>query len=491
MMRQPSWSMRFALALSVVFALGTLAAGGLSYFVISQELSHRLARDVRTSAEGLARIADAGDRTDLEEQIAAQVRAVGDASTLFAYVDAMTGQTTGTLRLAARFATPFTGARDLVPGRDFLSVSGAGQAAGPDAYSAYGVQTRIGWVIVARDTAWVTESTDILLRATALAIVASLLLSLGLAYVIARRNEARITGMETVLDAIGQGALQRRIGDSGTDDIADLSRRVDRMLDRLEAGIHAIRQVSTDVAHDLRAPLQRLRMRLEPQALSADLPDEARHEIGSALQDIDAISATFDAILRLARLQSGTVTLQAVTVDLAAIARDVHDLLEPTAAEAGHVLSLDPAAGPALVQGDAGLLAQAVVNLVDNALRHCPAPARITVAVRPDGAGPVLTVSDDGPGIPAPDRARVLDRFVRLDASRSVAGTGLGLSLVASIAKLHGAAFELADNTPGLTASLLFPPADGHRMAEEADDAGPAAWFRPPAPPGAATDQTK
>lgn len=460
MMRQPSWSMRFALALSAVFALGTLAAGGLAYLSISHELSNRLALDVRTSAEGLARIAEAGDRTDLQEQIAAQVRAVGDASTLFAYVDSATGRTTGTLLLP----TPFAGPRDLMPDRDFDGRRGPqqGQAA---AYAAFGVQTGIGWVIVARDRAWVTETTGILLRTTAAAILASLLASLGLAYAIARRNEARIARMETVLDAIGQGATQRRIGDGGTDDLADLSRRVDRMLDRLEAGIHAIRQVSTDVAHDLRAPLQRLRMRLEPQALSPALPDAARHEIGSALQDIDAISATFDAILRLARLQSGTVERRSDPVDLSLLAREVHDLLEPAAADAGHRLTLDLAGDmaadqtgdQAVVSGDAELLAQALVNLVDNALRHCPAPAHIAIGLHRAATGPVLSVSDDGPGIVAADRDRVLDRFVRLDASRSVAGTGLGLSLVASIARLHGASFALTDNRPGLTAALRFP----------------------------------
>lgn len=452
MMRRPSWSMRFALALSAVFAAGMTGAGALSYLVISAELSARLASDVRTTAQGLARVADAGDATDLVEQIAAQVRAVGDSSTLFAFVDHATGQTTGTLRLAA----PFDGPRELMPDRDFRR-PGPVQAE-QDAYLAFGVQTRIGWVIVARDTAWVNESTDFLLRVTASAILGSLLLSLGLAYLIARRNEARIARMETVLEAIGQGAMQRRIGDTGTDDIADLSRRVDRMLDRLEAGVHAIRQVSTDVAHDLRAPLQRLRMRLEPQALSDDLPAAARHEIGSALEDIDGISAIFDAILRLARLQSGTVAAPSDRVDLAAIAQEVHDLLEPAAAEAGHNLTLVLPAGPVWVTGDADLLAQALVNLVDNALRHCPAPAQIAVSVAAAPLGGRLVVADSGPGIPAADRARVLDRFVRLDASRSVAGTGLGLSLVASIASLHGAGFELSDNAPGLRVTLTFGP---------------------------------
>lgn len=453
-MRRPlSWSMRFALAMAAAFTIGTLSAGGLSYAFLSRQMTQRLVADVRSSAESLARIAATGDRTDLDEQIAAQVRSAHDGASLYAFIDARTGETTGSLHLD----TPFEGRRRLVVGRDLPETGAAAASGPPEAYLAYGIRTEQGWVIAARDEAWVAESREIILPTTATALAMALLLSIGLALVIARRNERRIDGMERVLDAVGAGRLDRRIGDTGNDDLAELAARVDRMLDRLEAGVESIRQVSTDVAHDLRAPLGRLRMRLEPQALSANVPPETRHEIGSALIDIDAIAGTFDAILRLARLQSGTVARRADPVELNALARDVAELLSASAQEIGHDLLVMPTSRPVVVTGDGGLLTQALTNLADNALQHCPPPARVTIRVAVEDSVAVLAVADDGPGVPAPERARVLERFVRLDASRSVPGTGLGLSLVDAIAQLHGARLMLEDNAPGLRVSLRFP----------------------------------
>lgn len=458
-MRRPlSWSMRFALALSAVFAIGTLSAGGLSYLFLSREMTARLSADVRSGAESLARIAATGDRTDLREQILAQVRSSRDGASLFAFVDAGSGQALGSLHVAE----PFEGARRLLVGQDIpeSDVTGTESA---EAYLAYGIRTDLGWVIAARDEAWVAESGEILIQTTAWSLVLATLLSIGLAVVIARKNERRIDGMDRVLDEVGEGRLDRRIGDTGNDDLAALAVRVDRMLDRLEAGVASIRQVSTDVAHDLRAPLARLRMRLEPQALSADVPTETRHEIGSALIDIDAISATFDAILRLARLQSGTVARRDEAVDLAALAASVHEILQASAEDRGHTLDLDLPMMPIKVEGDEDMLSQALTNLVANAIGHCPPPTHVRIRAGLRDARPFLEVSDNGPGIPEADRARVLERFVRLDASRSVSGTGLGLSLVAAIAALHGAELVLEDNEPGLRVSMVF-----HSIAPEA-----------------------
>lgn len=449
-MRGPlSWSMRFALALSAVFALGTLTAGGLSYLLLSREMTARLSADVRATAETLALRTDAGD---LQEQVRALVRSSRDGAALYAFVDPVSGLTTGSLHLAA----PFEGARRLRVGSD-LPVSAATGTGNAEAYLAYGIRTDLGWVIAARDEAWVSESGEILVQSMAWSLALAALLSMALAVAIARRNERRIARMERVLDAVGAGRLDRRIADDGNDDLAALAVRVDRMLDRLEAGVASIRQVSTDVAHDLRAPLARLRMRLEPQALSDDLPPATRHEIGSALMDIDAISGTFEAILRVARLQSGTVARRNDPVDLGALAASVHELLQATAEEAGHRLELVPSPDPVQVRGDAEMLSQALTNLVVNAIEHCPAPAKIRISAGRDGDRPVLVVADDGPGIPEPDRARVLERFVRLDASRSVPGTGLGLSLVKAIADLHQAALRLDDNAPGLRVAMVFP----------------------------------
>ena len=456
-MRRPfSWSMRFALALSAVFAIGTVSAGTLSYLFLSRELTQRLAADAQSNAESLAQIAALGDRAEVRAQIAAQVRSSRDGANLFAFVDADTGQTLGSLHLTA----PFEGARRLVVGVD-IPEDDIAETSSAKAYRAFGIRTDIGLVVAARDEAWVSDSGEVVVQTTAWSLLVALLLSISFALFIARRNERRIDAMDRVLDVVGTGQVDKRINDDGSDDLADLAARVDRMLDRLEAGVESIRQVSTDVAHDLRAPLARLRMRLEPQALSTEVPVETRHEIGSALMDIDVISATFDAILRLARLQSGTVARPRDPVDLVCLATELCEIMSATVEDAGHELTTDLPDDPIIVAGDKDLLSQALTNLIANAAQHCPAPAHITVQVTTNDNQLALCVADDGPGIAESDRERVLERFVRLDASRSVRGTGLGLSLVAAIADLHDATLRLSDNGPGLRVSIDFPPKTG------------------------------
>jgi len=456
--------MRFALVVSAVFVIGAITSGGVTYVLQSRALELRLQADVRALAEGLARTAQEGDRQDLIEQIDVQSRVWRDGATLVAFIDGATNETIGSLPVAH----PFEGPRRLDVGRD-LSIISPGGGDPPDAYYAFGVHTSFGWVLAARDEAWIVDSGEVLLQTTAWGLGGALLLTIGLAFVVARRNEGRLTHMEQVLDQVRAGHLGGRIHDRADDDLGRVGQQVDETLDRLEASISAIRQVSTDVAHDLRAPLSRLRMRLESCVLDPEVPPETQREIGTGLSDLDGITQTFDAILRLARLQSGSVGRKE-EVDLCALVREVHDILEASAEDAGHALVLEPSDRPLVVFGDRDLLSQAVVNLVDNALRHCPVPARVTVSVdveregegegerEREGGAPVLSVRDNGAGILPEDRARVLERFVRLDRSRSTPGTGLGLSLVAAIADLHGIRLELLDNEPGLRVRLVFPP---------------------------------
>lgn len=450
-MRRPlSWSMRFALALSSIFAIGTLSAGGLSYLKQSHDLRDRLELELRGEATSLAQLAAEGDADEMQEQLAALGAAAGGSESLYGFRPADGGAPIGPLG----GLEPFAGIRRLSVGRD----AAPGRVA-PRRYLAFGLAAPAGWIVVARDEAWIAEAGEVLVQTMVPALGTALLLSIGLALLTARRNGRRIARMETVLEAVGAGRLDRRIGDAAADDMGELARRVDLTLARLEAGVEAIRQVSTDVAHDLRAPLTRARMRLEPEVLDPGLPAATRAELGAAIIDLDGLAETFEAILRLARLQSGTVRITARPVDLAALAEEIHELNEAVAQDIGHQLLLSRPPGPMIVAGERELLAQLLANLVDNALRHVPPPGRIEIAVLPGDGGPVLRLRDNGPGIAAADRARVLERFVRLDASRSIAGTGLGLSLVDAIARLHGAGLVLDDAGPGLEVRLSFPPA--------------------------------
>jgi len=225
------------------------------------------------------------------------------------------------------------------------------------------------------------------------------------------------------------------------------------MLDRISALMESLRQVSNDVAHDLRTPLTRLRQKLEARLAGA--PDPA---IESALSDLDAILETFAALLRIAQIEGGARRAAFRPTDLAGLGRTVVEAFAPSAEDATQTLSLQ-ATGPSVVDGDPELLTQMLVNLVENALRHAGDGASICVTVRENGPDVTLVVADDGPGVPDHEREKLFDRFYRLERSRSTPGSGLGLALVAAVAKLHGAEVRLIDAAPGLEARVTFPAA--------------------------------
>ena len=447
-----SSSIRLALAISALFVLLALLAGALTYELQTRTMSGQLAEDVKGLATGLAQIARQGDRQDLVEQTTALSGSVGDGSLIAVFIDAKSGETFGNARIL-KFAE---GAQELEAGPDVTLKQPVDDP--PDSYFAYAIATSLGTVLVGKDNGPLIDNQQILLTTMGWGLGVALLLSIGLALAIARVNERRIARIGHVLDQVGGGHYEERIGPMGRDDLGHLAGMVDQTLDRLVSGIEAIRQVSTDVAHDLRAPLGRLRIRLEPLALSPELPTEARNEIGTALLEIDAISGTFSAILRLARLESGAMQPATEPTDLSRLVMEVGELFTSTA-DGQYDIAVDVPALPVIYPCDHDLIMQAITNLLHNSVRHCPHPVRIALALqREEGGGVLISVADDGPGISAADRDRVLKRFVRLDNSRRTPGTGLGLSLVAAITELHGARLELADHAPGLKVSIRLPP---------------------------------
>jgi methyl-accepting chemotaxis protein len=329
--RRLSWSMRFALMISGVFAGAAVLAGAIAYVLLSEELTGRLRQDVESMAGNLAYTLQNGGPQDLLEQIDALSANARDGSAVAAYIGPQ-GQ-----KIAGNFSPdhPFAGQRALRVGRDMALAEVPNGVVSTD-YFAYGLQTNQGWIITGRDAEWVAENTEVLLQGTAWGLGVALTLSIALAVFIARRNETRIERFEDALMAVGAGAHDLRIADDGNDDIGRLAGQVNRTLEQLEAGITAIRQVSTDVAHDLRAPLARLRMRLEPHVLADQTADDLRDDLGKALTDLDGISATFDAILRLSRMQAGLVSLQVEAFDIVPLVRDLAEMLAPSAEDAGH-----------------------------------------------------------------------------------------------------------------------------------------------------------
>jgi signal transduction histidine kinase len=274
-------------------------------------------------------------------------------------------------------------------------------------------------------------------------------------YALSRDVGRRLAAISGTAEAIIDGDLARRVPVRGSqDDLDRLALTFNRMLDRIAALMESLKQVSSDVAHDLRTPLTRLRQRLEA-GLAA--PEERSQALEGALSDLDSILETFAALLRIAQIEAGGRRAAFRTCDLSEIAETVVEAFAPSAEDLRQTLTLE-AGGPTRVEGDRELLTQMLVNLVENALRHAGSGARIVVATQRRSIGAaILSVRDDGPGVPAPERRRVFERFYRLEHSRTTPGSGLGLAMAAAAAKLHGAEIELRDANPGLEARVSFP----------------------------------
>ena len=270
----------------------------------------------------------------------------------------------------------------------------------------------------------------------------------------ARRARHRVEAIRGALREMTDGRLEARVALPGPeDDLSEIAAAVNRMAAAQAAGMASLRQVSVDIAHDLKTPIQRVAVLLE-QAEAGPLTPAQAEVIERARAETAQIARTFQALLQIAQLEGAEPKAGFGPVDLGAVAAGIVEVYAPSAEEQGRSLTLALEA-PAKVTGDRTLIGQVLANLIENALRHAPeGPVAVRVA------GPVLSVADSGPGIPAAEHGNVLRRHYRLEQSRTSEGAGLGLSLVAAICDLHGAALTLADNGPGLRVSVSFAARD-------------------------------
>jgi signal transduction histidine kinase len=266
----------------------------------------------------------------------------------------------------------------------------------------------------------------------------------------------RVETVNTAAARIIDGDLANRIPERGTEDEFDrLAGNLNRMLDRIEYLMAGLRQVSSDIAHDLRTPLAHMRQRLEAARLKVLSPEDYKVTIDLAIAQTDEILSTFSALLRIAEIEAGANRSAFTDIDLSEVFARIRDTYVPVVEDEGRTLSDEIEPG-LRVRGDRDLLTQMLANLVENAIRHTPSGTRIHLMVKAGNRGPVGIVADNGPGIPEDMRAKVLQRFFRLEISRTTPGSGLGLSLAAAIADLHGIALTLEDNQPGLRVRLEF-----------------------------------
>jgi signal transduction histidine kinase len=326
-------------------------------------------------------------------------------------------------------------------------------------------------LLVGRDLEERDRLYDIVVAAGRWSIALVIVLGLGGGFFVARRVLRRVDAMTETTGRIMAGDFSGRLPIAGTGDELDrLGEHLNAMLERIEALMQGLKDVSDNIAHDLKTPLTRLRNRCEQALRASDRDAGYRATLEATIDESDALIRTFDALLMIARAESGQARENMSDFDAGEIARDVAELYEPLADDKGLTLAVDVGAA-APIHGNRELVSQALANLVDNAIKYVGsrpqaingAQSEILVKVRNDSDKILLTVSDHGPGIPASDRGRAVERFVRLEQSRTAPGSGLGLSLASAVARLHGGELRLEDNHPGLNAVIALPRAAADR----------------------------
>ncbi len=311
-------------------------------------------------------------------------------------------------------------------------------------------------LLVGRDMHDLEEAQGYIIKALVWGLAVTVVLALVGGSMMSRSMVRRLEIINEASREIMQGDLSRRIPTKGSgDDFDQLTDNLNSMLDRIELLMEDVRRVSDNIAHDLRTPLSRLRQHLELLKMRNASGEQQRESVEQALAEADGLLTTFNALLRIARIESAAQRAGFADVDLAALARDVAELYEPLAEDKQQRFTRNVQDG-VHINGDRDLLFQAVANLIDNAIKYTPAGGEIELILQAHGEGARIIIADNGPGIPPGARDQVLQRFFRLDTSRTTPGSGLGLSLVAAVAKLHRAQLLLTDNGPGLRVVLDF-----------------------------------
>ncbi|MDT8856011.1 HAMP domain-containing sensor histidine kinase [Paracoccaceae bacterium Fryx2] len=437
---------RLALGLVLVFSLTSLVTLGGAYLSIRSSLESGLAANV---AQNIAGFRAAPSALAVATLVEAEASATDVADRIFSYTTA-DGRSFGNAR-----AEPEAGGIVLRP-------AAGGRTLAPAGYLHEAVPLHGGLLVVAESRAAIAELGDVFAALLGLSLLPTTLVALGAGLALSRRAARRVARIEAALDALTAGDLAARVGGSAdrADDLDRIGTRIDRMAAAQEASVSALRQVSADIAHDLKTPVQRialllgqLRDGLDPGSAAALLATRAEAEADRAV-------AVFQSLLTIAQIEGGSPRARFAPVDLGALLATFAEIYAPAAEDSGHLLHLCPLPDrPLPVPGDRSLLGQIIANLIENALRHTPPGTRITLALGQDGGRATLSVCDNGPGIPAEERDQVLRRLYRLERSRTTPGHGLGLSLVAAISALHRADLTLSDAAPGLCVRVAFPAA--------------------------------
>ncbi|WP_421762166.1 ATP-binding protein [Devosia sp.] len=446
----PSTPLRLTLILGAVFLIALTIAGITAFELIRQELATRIDLNVSDSYSVISQSYGENDLTDLIDTVNSHARTTPHHDKVYALANSagriLAGNVTqvppaaGWLTAKAemigvtdesndyRLFVGDVGIYKLLVGASFSETNAIGRL----------TFTSLGWAGVVL---------------TALVVITGL--------IIANRGQRRLDGIAATMHRIGRGELTARIATSGrNDDVDALVSEVNAALDRLAGLVEGMRQVSVDIAHDLKTPLNRLSITVEDAVEAEEAGRPAAEFLAEAQGEIRQLNATFDALLRIANIEAGARRSRFTALGLGDLLETIADAYGEVAREHGQTLKLD-LVGTLDISGDRDLLVQMFANLVENAIRHCPPGTQIELLCRMESQHVTVIVKDTGPGIPESERDKVFQRLYRVEKSRTTPGTGLGLSLVKAVADLHGATLALSENGPGLCVTVRFPSSVG------------------------------
>jgi signal transduction histidine kinase len=456
-------SFRLAAAYAVVTALAFLVLYLVTGWISSGALDHQIRAGVEAEFSDLMNEYNESGRPEFLKELNARSNVKGEWSFLYYYGDQAGRKVAGNVeRIEA-----FDGWR-----REVIDQATVGQNTARDddhQMIAFGKHLADGsFLLVGDDGYGAIAAQEAINEAFAWASVLALALSILAGVIISQRFLKSIDRINATSHAIMRGQLKERIPVYDTsDEIDKLASNLNLMLDGNQALLELLKHMSTNIAHDLRTPMSRLRQHLEESTLTRLSSDAYRTVIDKAIDEIDSILATFSALLRIAQIESGSRKAAFKPVYLSAVAERLADAYRAVAEDDGKSLVSDVAPGIVFV-GDEELLTQMLANLIENAIKHTPAGAAIRLELSDLAEGAKAVVADNGPGIPVAERDRVFEQFYRLDRSRTTPGQGLGLSLVSAVAQLHDIAVRLEDNGPGLRVVIDFAATEPRRAAPEA-----------------------
>lgn len=448
-----STAFRIAAIFSGLFLLTVIAIFTVLYVLITGDIERKLKGQILEVRDTLVAVQEHGGFPALIKMVGRSGPTTPEAENIYLLTDEDGKYLAGNVKAMPRFEDWEELSWDKLP-----LIGKARKMPNTDAAVAIWTPVRGGYLMVGDGNSDIEDAQSIILDGVAWGMLMTIVSALLGGTLFGLRAQRRIDAMETALDAVARGEFATRVPHTASgDDLDQVATQINKTLDQLQGLIGTVRQVSTDIAHDLKTPIGRIRQRLDTTRRSAATLEEYRDTADKTLSELDGVIETFEALLRIAQIEGGSRKARFREVSLSDIVRNIVDAYEFVGEDTDHrIFSHLPIGSVVKIRGDTELLTQLFANLIENAIRHCPPGSSIDVELELDAAFAVVRIKDNGPGIPADERENVFRRLYRLEKSRTTPGSGLGLSLVAAIAELHEASIDLGDNKPGLIVTLRF-----------------------------------